>query len=268
MTDFDEYERRQWAGRAEAYGRTFASLCGHLAGPLLDAVGAGPGVRVLDVGTGPGTVAALAVARGAVVTAVDAEPSMVAAAARRVPAATVGPGVLPDLPFPDGAFDAAVANFVVNHVGDPRAAVAELVRVVRPGGRVAVTVWPYPAPELQALFGRAVEAAGAAGTVPMPRLDPEKDFARTGEGLAGLFGADVDEPEVRGVTWRHRTDMAALWLGPASGIGSGGVLLAGQSPETAARIRREYERLCAPYREADGLLAIPTAALLGSTRRR
>ena len=74
--DFDAYERRLWAGRATAYERGFARLTAHTAGALLDAAGVEAGTRVLDVGTGPGVVAGAAAARGARVTAVDAEPSM------------------------------------------------------------------------------------------------------------------------------------------------------------------------------------------------
>ena len=65
VSEFDEAERRIWAGRAEAFRDSFAKLCAHTAPALLDAVGAGPGVRLLDVGTGSGTVAAAACARGA-----------------------------------------------------------------------------------------------------------------------------------------------------------------------------------------------------------
>jgi SAM-dependent methyltransferase len=88
--------------------------------------------RVIDVGTGPGTVATAALARGAEVVAVDAEPSMRDAARRNALGAQVQEGVLPRLPFPAGGFDAAVANFVLNHVGDSAAGLAELRRVVRP----------------------------------------------------------------------------------------------------------------------------------------
>jgi 2-polyprenyl-3-methyl-5-hydroxy-6-metoxy-1,4-benzoquinol methylase len=74
--DFDVYDRSMWTGRAAAYQRGFAQLTAHTAGVLLDAAGVGAGTRLLDVGTGPGVVARAAAARGARVTAIDAEPSM------------------------------------------------------------------------------------------------------------------------------------------------------------------------------------------------
>ena len=163
---FDETERARWAGGAEAYAETFAPFCAGPATDLLAAAGVDAGTSVLDVGTGTGTVAALAVERGARVTAVDAEPSMVAATAARVPGADVRPAILPDLPFPAATFDAVVANFVINHVGAPAAAVAEQTRVARPGGTVAVTVWPHPAPPAQALWSMVYRHAGSTPTRP------------------------------------------------------------------------------------------------------
>ncbi|MGW5670974.1 SAM-dependent methyltransferase, partial [Micromonospora sp. NPDC003776] len=78
--DYDAHERSRWAGRAEAYQRSFGRLCAYPAEALLDAAAVRAGRRVIDVGTGPGTVAAAALARGAAVLAVDAEPSMLDAA--------------------------------------------------------------------------------------------------------------------------------------------------------------------------------------------
>jgi SAM-dependent methyltransferase len=264
-TPFDEYERRQWAGKAAAYRDSFAALCAFPAGPLLDAAGVGAEVRTLDVGTGIGTVAALAGARAARVTAVDAEPSMVEAARGRVPGADVRHAVLPRLPFPDHCFDAVVANFVLNHVGDPVAAVREMRRVVRPGGRVAVTIWPYPQPTAQRLWGVIFEAAGVPSAADLPRVQADKDFARTEDGLVELFGrAGLDDVRCDTLTWTHRTHPDTWWAGPANGIGSAGALLLRQDPATIARVRQRFDEHTAAYREADGRLALPTAALLAS----
>lgn len=93
------------------------------------------GKRVLDLGCGPGRAsAALAVRHGARVTALDASPAMIAAARAHVPPGVdVVEGRAEDLPFGDGTFDAAVANFVVHLVERPRA-FAEVRRVLSPTG--------------------------------------------------------------------------------------------------------------------------------------
>ena len=262
MTDFDDHERQRWAGRASAYERSFAPLCAHPAGPLLDAAGVAAGDRVLDIGTGTGTVAALAAARGGQVVAIDAAPSMVDAARRRLPGVPVLRAALPELPFAAGRFDVAVANFVLNHVGDPAAALAAARRVVRPGGRVAVTIWPTPAPRAQQLWGEILDAAGA-DRPPVPRLAAALDFPRTAAGLAGLLrdagltGVRCTEP-----AWTHRTDPEDWWSGPANGVATPGLVLEHQPQHRIAGIRAVFDRLTAPFRDSGGRLALPTSALL------
>ncbi|MDG4781625.1 methyltransferase domain-containing protein [Micromonospora sp. WMMD961] len=265
-TVFDDHERSRWAGRATAYDRSFAALCAHPAPSLLDAANVGAGLRVLDAGTGPGTVAMLACARGATVVAVDPEPTMVEMARSRVPSAEeVRLAALPSLPFASGHFDAAVANFVINHVGDPLAAISELRRVVRPAGRIAVTIWPYPPPKAQRLWGEVFDAAGVERRTSMPRVDADKDFPRTLDGLAGVLdAAGLTDVRCETITWAHRTDSEAWWSGPANGISTPGLLMETQPPDMIVRIRSAYDELTSVYRGADGLLALPTAALLAS----
>jgi SAM-dependent methyltransferase len=266
-TDFDDHERRMWAGRADAYERTFAKLCAHPASALLDAANVMAGMRVLDVGTGPGTVAVMACARGAVVTAVDAEPSMLDAARRNVPGADVRHATLPDLEFPDGSFDAAVANFVLNHVGNPSAAIAELGRVVRPGGCIAVTIWPHPPAPLQSLWGQVLDAAGACRPATVPTVSSDLDFPRTCEGLRQLLlDAKIADVSCDTITWKHRVDPEEWWAGPASGLATIGQVITSQTPDMIAQIKYHYDRLSARYLTSDRLLLVPTAALLASGR--
>ncbi len=76
---FKLLEHAGWSesGVSQTYEAWFTSLTSQSIAPLLDAVGAGPGVRLLDVATGPGHLASQAAERGAAVTGVDVSPAMV-----------------------------------------------------------------------------------------------------------------------------------------------------------------------------------------------
>jgi ubiquinone/menaquinone biosynthesis C-methylase UbiE len=134
---------------------------------------------------------------------------MLEAVRRHVPAADVRHGALPALPFPSGCFDASVANFVINHVGDPAAAVAELRRVVRPGGRIAVTIWPHPQPPMARLLFDAFESSGAQRPASVPQVDADKNFARTVDGLSGLL-RNAGLGPVCQTRMRHKVHMRLL----------------------------------------------------------
>ncbi|WP_405937039.1 class I SAM-dependent methyltransferase [Streptomyces sp. NBC_00726] len=265
MTAFDVMERRIWGGQAGAYARTAARLCVRTVPALLDAAGVAAGTRLLDVGCGSGNVSAAALARGAAVRAVDAEPGMVEATRRAAPGAEVRSGVLPQLPYADGEFDAVVANFVVNHVGRPLEALVEMRRVARPGGTIAVTVWQLPGAPGQALVGRAAQAAGLTRPDWMATVDEDHNFGRTPDGLAALLtAAGLGDVRSTTHTWDHRAAPDDWWAGPAAGIGSIGGVLTSAGPEGVAAARREYDTLCREFLADDGLLTLPHAAVLAA----
>ena len=100
--------------------------------------------RVVDVGTGTGFVAAGMAGQAATVTGIDNSPAMLAVAADNLAALEVGnvqlaEGELDNLPLPDDSVDVAVANMVLHHAPDPARMLAEMARVVRPGGTIAIT---------------------------------------------------------------------------------------------------------------------------------
>jgi SAM-dependent methyltransferase len=116
-----------------------------------------PGERVLDIGCGAGRHAFECYRRGAKVVAVDLNVDDLTAVASMFTAmgeagetppgsaATAVRGNVYRLPFPDGAFDIVIASEILEHIPDDEAAIAEVVRVLRPGGRLVVTVpryWP------------------------------------------------------------------------------------------------------------------------------
>ena len=97
-----------------------------------------PGDRVLDACCGTGDLAVAAERTGAVVTGLDFSPAMLARARRKSSTIDWVEGDLLALPFADGSFDAATVGFGVRNVTDLNAAVSELRRVLRPGGRLAI----------------------------------------------------------------------------------------------------------------------------------
>ena len=115
-----------------------------LHGAVLDAAQVTPGTRLLDAGCGAGLLALLASLRGARVSALGASAALLAIARERLPAADVREGDLEALPFADASFDAGTAVNSLFYTADMAAAMRELGRVVRPGGRVVVTAWGPP----------------------------------------------------------------------------------------------------------------------------
>ncbi len=122
------------------------------------------GDRVLDACCGTGDLALACARRGGVVTGLDFSPAMLERARRKLPAATWVEGDLLALPFEAGAFEAATVGFGVRNVADLEKGLAELRRVLVPGGRVAVLEITKPsgllAPFYRLWFDRIVPLLG------------------------------------------------------------------------------------------------------------
>ncbi len=105
---------------------------------VLDAFAPIAGRRLVDIGCGPGAMAAALAGHGARVTGIDPGAAAVAAARARAPDCAFEAGSAESLPFADGSFDGAVILNALHHAPDPRAALDEAARVVVPGGRIVV----------------------------------------------------------------------------------------------------------------------------------
>jgi 2-polyprenyl-3-methyl-5-hydroxy-6-metoxy-1,4-benzoquinol methylase len=109
-------------------------------------------VRLLDVGCGVGLLLREAAERGARVSGVDPTVELLEVASWALPEADLIAGPLKALPYRDGRFDVVTACNTVRYLDDQPAALAELVRVVRRGGRVAIGDWSDPAGCLTRVF--------------------------------------------------------------------------------------------------------------------
>lgn len=111
---------------------------------MVEALEIAPGGQVLDLAAGTGTSSAAIARTGARVVAADFSLGMMSEGRRRgAPVPFVGADGQ-HLPFAENSFDAAVISFGLRNVHEPRLALAEMVRVVRPGGRVVVCEFSTP----------------------------------------------------------------------------------------------------------------------------
>lgn len=111
-----------------------------------------PGDRVLDACCGTGDLSVAGHAAGGEVVGLDFSEAMLARARRKAPDLEWVRGDLLDLPFPDGSFDAATIGFGIRNVPDLEAGLRELVRVVRPGGRLGCLEITRPSGALRPFF--------------------------------------------------------------------------------------------------------------------
>lgn len=136
-----------------------------------DLAAVGPGARALDVATGTGDLAVELRSRGAEVVGVDFSEPMLGVARAKAPGVRFERGNALSLPFANGEFDAATVGFGARNFSDLRRGLAEMARVIRPGGRVVVLEITTPRrPPLswffRLWFDRAVPALGRLAADP------------------------------------------------------------------------------------------------------
>ena len=234
---------------AEAYDRYIGRYGPELARALCDAAGVRGGGRALDVGAGPGALTGELVARlgAADVVATEPSPSFAQACRARHPGVRVEQAPGEALPFPDGEFDHALAQLVVNFMADPPKGVREMARVTRQGGTVAAAVWDYAGG--MTLIRRFWDAAVALDPAAEPLDEGRSMPFCTPESLLALWtGAGLADPAVEAAEVSAGYDgFDDLWAPLESGVGPVGAYVSALGPGPRDALREELRaRLGAP----------------------
>jgi SAM-dependent methyltransferase len=221
---------------AEAYDGFMGRYSLLLSGQLADLASIRRGQRVLDVGCGTGALTSELVGRlgPSAVAAVDPSEPFVGATRARHPGVDVRQAPAERLPFPDDAFDAALAQLVVHFMKEPVAGIAEMARVTRRDGVVATCVWDHAGGQGPLrLFWHAARALD-------PDVDDESDLPGTRGGqLSELLEAaglrEIDETALS-VSLEHPT-FDAWWEPFTLGVGPAGAYLASLDADRRTELR-------------------------------
>jgi ubiquinone/menaquinone biosynthesis C-methylase UbiE len=187
-----DQQAARWDDHVVLYQEVFEPLSLAFARQAIAGLDLRSGERVLDVAAGAGGAARAMAEAGARVAAIDGSPGMIDRICRRAEAAHVGIDARvmdgQALEYPDGAFDAALSVFGVILFPDAAKGLAEMRRVVRPGGRIAVVTWTQPHRyELATNLREAILALGPEAAAPAA-LPAQLRFVDP-EAFRGLFAA-------------------------------------------------------------------------------
>jgi SAM-dependent methyltransferase len=242
---FKALQKKSWAHFAPLEMATLPA-----AARLVTHARVGAGQRLLDVACGTGVVAVTAARRGATVTGLDLTPELLARARENAVIAAVAiewhEGDVEHLPFDDGTFDVVTSQYGHMFAPRPEVAIAEMLRVLRPGGTIAFSTWP---PEL--FVGRM--ATLVARYMPPPQDpvpafpplwgDPDIVLQRLGTAVTDVV-FDRACLRVPALSPQHHRGTMERNTGTIMKLVE---MLGTSAPEDLASFRRDYDALASEY---------------------
>jgi ubiquinone/menaquinone biosynthesis C-methylase UbiE len=265
---FSSFEHEGWQKAAGQYDAGFGGVTSQSVEPILKAVGAGNGVRLLDVACGPGYVALAAARLGCDVVGIDFSSAMIEVARefalKENPGLEFYEGDAEALNFPASSFEAVVMNFGMLHLALPDTAITEAFRVLRPGGRFAFTVWD--APPKTAGFEIVLSAVRKHGnlSVPLPEGPPFFRFSDAIESARALRAAGFEKVEsvVVPQIWRIHSGAEMFFTMRRAAVRTA-ALLNMQTHDALTNIEKEISNRAEEYRNLD-VIELPMPAILTS----
>lgn len=266
-------EREGYGAHAETYDCLLVPLTSAFTNTVLSMARIKKGESILDVacGTGPSTIeAARLVGASGRVLGIDIAPGMLSVAREKVAQAGFRNVEFYEmdaerLEFEDSAFDAAISQFGLMHFPDRLKALSEIRRVLKPDGRLSVSVWSFPEKvRVLSVFGQIV--AKYVPELANPGVPTYYDFAPEGVLESTLVKAGLRKPRATRVSVDYSFDSAeAYWTG-ITASGKSQWLLSHVSGDVREVIKTEVFREVVKF--ADGTkLRFRTEALIGAAIR-
>jgi SAM-dependent methyltransferase len=246
LTKFKQNQKEGWSNFIPVEAMTTTT-----AARLVSFAGIRSGQTILDVGCGTGVVAVTAAQRGAKVHGADLTPALLERARENAQIAGVEidwrEADVEALPFDDEKFDVVLSQFGHMFAPRPDVAIAEMLRVLKPGGTIAFSTWP---PEL--LIGSSFSLVGKYMPSPPPGISPPPEWGdvaivreRLGSKVKDIQ-FDRDRMLFPALSLKHYIAFLERTVGPMIKLVQS---LGPTDPARLAEFRRAYEELARPYFE-------------------